>query len=51
VIGLRGAAFLAPLWALLGAWALFRSPVRQIGRVDGGPGDAGAELGGQTRTA
>ena len=30
VIGLRGAAFLAPVFALLGAWALFSSPVRGI---------------------
>jgi MFS family permease len=30
VIGLRGAALLAPVFALLGAWALFRSPVRGL---------------------
>ena len=30
VIGLRGAAFLAPVFALLGAWAMFSSPVRGL---------------------
>ena len=30
VIGLRGAAFLAPVFALLGAWLMFRSPVRGL---------------------
>jgi hypothetical protein len=32
-VGLRTAAFLAPAWALLGAWAVYRSPVRRIGRL------------------
>jgi MFS family permease len=46
VIGLRGASFLAPIGALLGAWALFASPVRQLrqlaGTAEGAPaGDAG----------
>ncbi len=36
VIGLRGAAFLAPVFALLGAWALFASPVRGL-RTVGSP--------------
>jgi MFS family permease len=35
-VGLRGAAFLAPIGALLGAWALFVSPVRSVGRTGGG---------------
>jgi hypothetical protein len=34
LIGLRGAAFLAPVWALLGAWALYASPVRSIRRIE-----------------
>jgi MFS family permease len=34
-IGLRGAAFLAPLGALAGAAALLASPVRSMGRPDG----------------
>jgi MFS family permease len=34
VIGLRGAAFLAPIGALLGAWALFASPVRALRHLD-----------------
>jgi predicted MFS family arabinose efflux permease len=29
-IGLRGAAFLAPVFALLGAWLMFRSPVSRL---------------------
>lgn len=46
VIGLRGASFLAPVGALLGAWALFASPVRQLrwhaGTAQDAPGgDAG----------
>jgi len=36
-IGLRGAAFLAPIGALLGAWALLASPVRSLGRTGGRP--------------
>jgi MFS family permease len=31
-VGLRAAAFLAPAWALLGAVAVQRSPVRMVGR-------------------
>ena len=41
LIGLRGAAFLAPIGALLGALALYASPVRSLRRIDGpgtGPG-------------
>jgi MFS family permease len=34
LIGLRGAAFLAPVGALLGAWALWASPVRRLRRVE-----------------
>ncbi len=34
-IGLRGAAFLAPLGALAGAWALLASPIRLLVRADG----------------
>jgi MFS family permease len=34
VIGLRAAAFLAPVGALLGAWALFASPVRRLQRLE-----------------
>ena len=34
LIGLRGAAFLAPIGALLGAWALYASPVRRLRRTD-----------------
>ncbi len=30
LIGLRGAAFLAPVFALLGAWLMFRSPVSRL---------------------
>ena len=38
LIGLRGAAFLAPIGALLGAWALWASPVRSLRRIeDAGP--------------
>ncbi len=33
LIGLRGAAFLAPIGALLGAWALYASPVRRLRRI------------------
>ena len=33
LLGLRAAAFLAPSFALLGAVALYRSPVRRIGRA------------------
>jgi MFS family permease len=36
LIGLRGAAFLAPIGALLGAWALYASPVRALRRLDQG---------------
>ena len=42
VIGLRGAAFLAPLGALLGAWALYASPVRSLRRIDGSGAGAAA---------
>ena len=41
VIGLRGAAFLAPIGALLGAWALLASPVRSLGRTGGGGAGTG----------
>jgi MFS family permease len=34
LIGLRGAAFLAPIGALLGAWALYASPVRSLRRIE-----------------
>lgn len=34
LIGLRGAAFLAPIGALLGAWALWASPVRSLRRIE-----------------
>jgi len=34
LIGLRGAAFLAPIGALLGAWALYASPVRRLRRIE-----------------
>ena len=34
LIGLRGAAFLAPIGALLGAWALHASPVRRLRRIE-----------------
>ena len=34
LIGLRGAAFLAPIGALLGAWALYSSPVRSLRRIE-----------------
>lgn len=34
LIGLRGAAFLAPIGALLGAWAMYASPVRQLRRIE-----------------
>jgi MFS family permease len=34
LIGLRGAAFLAPIGALLGALALYASPVRALRRID-----------------
>ena len=37
VVGLRGAALLAPLWALLGAGAVWLSPVRRLRTVDEGP--------------
>ena len=38
VIGLRGAAFLAPVFALLGAWALFRRPCADpVARAARGP--------------
>ena len=40
-IGLRCAAFLAPLGALLGASALLASPVRSLGRTGGGGGPSG----------
>jgi Na+/melibiose symporter-like transporter len=33
-IGLRAAAFLGPLFALVGAMGLYRSPVWRVGRVD-----------------
>jgi MFS family permease len=48
--GLRAAAFLAPLGALAGAWALLVSPVRGLRRTDG---DGGAAAGGaaEPRTA
>jgi MFS family permease len=36
VIGLRGAAFIAPLFALVGAVGLYRSPVWRVGRPDAG---------------
>ena len=39
LIGLRGAAFLAPIGALLGAWALYASPVRRLRRIE--PQEAG----------
>ena len=38
-IGLRFAAFLGPLFALVGAVGLYRSPVRRVGRV--GPPEPG----------
>ena len=37
LIGLRGAAFLAPIGALLGAWALWASPVRSLRRIEASP--------------
>jgi hypothetical protein len=40
-IGLRGAAFLAPIGALLGAWALLASPVRSLGRTGGAGAGSG----------
>ncbi len=39
LIGLRGAAFLAPIGALLGAWALYASPVRRLRPIE--PQEAG----------
>jgi MFS family permease len=40
-IGLRAAAFLAPIGALLGAWFLFASPVRELRRPDAGTDASG----------
>jgi MFS family permease len=40
-IGLRGSTFLAPIGALLGAWALLASPVRSLGRTGGAGVTAG----------
>ncbi|MCJ7710737.1 MAG: MFS transporter [Chloroflexi bacterium] len=34
LLGLRAAAFLAPIGALLGAWALYASPVRRLRRIE-----------------
>ncbi len=34
LIGLRAAAFLAPIGALLGAWALYASPVRHLRQIE-----------------
>jgi MFS family permease len=42
VIGLRGAAFLAPIGELLGAWALVASPVRRLRRLDPRPATVAA---------
>ena len=37
IVGLRAAAFLAPVFALLGAWAMFASPVRGLRSLSPAP--------------